>query len=225
MELSLAEQVLLLSYDDDSGQPVVTLTNLDYGLSGALLLDLSFAGRITIRDGLVRVVDHTPVGDPVLDPILDRIGGESRHHSTDWWVYHAASRDHLQVLLDRLVERGYLVRERHRVIGIFPGRDRFPEGTGSPEQEIMQRLRDVITGTVSPDRRAVELLAVIHGCGLDRHLFPQMNRDDLRHRIADLTGSDQIGHSVGHVINAMNTAVLAAISGGIVSSPSAPATT
>src|SRR5690349_10237042 len=135
MDLTLAEQVLLLSFDDTTGKPVIPANYLDYAVSGAQLLELSFAGRLAVDHGHLRMISSTPVGDPVLDPMLARIRAELKSHPTEWWVYHFASHERRDHVLDQLVDRGLLSRNRHRVLGVIPGRVRYPEVDLLPEQE------------------------------------------------------------------------------------------
>ncbi|MBV1850815.1 GOLPH3/VPS74 family protein [Catellatospora tritici] len=221
MELSLAEQLVLLSYDDVSGRPLLNTAQLDCGVEGAILLTLSYAGKLVLNHGHLEVSDPTPTGDPVLDASLARIATETtRYHTPDWWIYHLASPRHREALLERLVERGIMVREDHAVLGVFHRR-RYPERDTVVEKELITHLRQVVNRMAAPDRQSVSLLALAHTLLLDRHLFPEINRDNLRHRIAELTEGEWCGPAVAKVVYAMNMAVMAAITGGAASSPTA----
>jgi hypothetical protein len=209
VELSLSEQLLLLSYDEVSGRPAIPVGHLDYGLAAARLLDLSWAGSLTITNGSLV---PTGRGD---DPLLARFGNQ--RHSADWWVYHAADAHYRQQLLDRLVDRGLLERRDHRVLGIFPVRA-YPEVDPAQERALADHLRDVLTGQAPPDRASVSLLALTHACGLDKHLFPHIDKHTMRLRLGDLTAGEWCGRAVRNIITSVNAAVISAISGLPVSS-------
>ncbi len=211
MELSLAEQLLLLSYDDVTGKPAIPVGNLDYGLAAAHLLDLSYQGKLAIDHGRLVALDRT---DP--DPALVKIRAQ-RGHTADWWVYHLADPKRREGILDRLVAAGVLQRHEHRVLGMFPVRA-YPEVDPAQERALVDHLRDVVTGDAEPDRLSVGLLSLAHGCLLDRHLFPAMDATLVRHRLNELTQGQWCTQAVRKVVEAMNVAVLSAVSGGIVSS-------
>ncbi|BCJ75640.1 hypothetical protein CS0771_51840 [Catellatospora sp. IY07-71] len=220
MELSLAEQLVLLSYDDTTGRPLVPINHLDFGIEGAVLLSLANAGRIATQRGEVVAIDRTPTGDLSQDAALIEIAEDHKGHAPDWWIYHLASPHHRQRLLDGLVTKGVLERVDHRVMGVFH-RPRYPEADRALERSLIGHLREVLDRIATPDRDSVSLLSLIHTLMLDRHHFPEMNRDDMRHRIQELTEGEWCGPAVGKVIYAMNMALMAAITGGAASSSTA----
>ncbi|GIH04115.1 hypothetical protein Rhe02_21820 [Rhizocola hellebori] len=211
MELSLAEQLLLLSYDDVTGKPAIPMSNLDHGLAAAQLLDLHYQGKLTLDHGRLAAVDRADT-----DPVLAKIRAH-KPHTPDWWVYHLADPHRRERLLDRLIDAGMLERREHRILGMFPVRA-YPEVDPTEERALVDHLRDVVTGQAEPDRRSLGLLALAHGCGLDRHLFPTLDATLVRHRLNELTQGDWCGQAVRKVVEAENVAMLAAVSGGIVAS-------
>lgn len=212
MELSLSEQLLLLSYDEVSGRPAIPTGHLDYGLAAARLLDLTNAGSLTVTSGsLVPTGSSAGAGGEGADgEVLAKFG--NHRHSADWWVYHLASPDYRQELLGRLVERGVLERREHRALGIIPVRA-YPEVDPAQERALADHLRQVVVGTATPDPRSVSLLALAHACGLDKHLFPDVDKSTIRRRVGDLTTSEWCGRAVRNIITSVNAAVISAISG------------
>jgi hypothetical protein len=196
--------------------------NIDYAVAGALLLELSLAGRLAVSgDGHVRCVDATPLGDAVLDPVLAMVHGERHIRPAEWWVYRLSAQHDRGPLLRRLVDAGLLAEQKHRVLGVFPGHTRFPEIDTGPERELVAHLREVVDGTDAADPRTVGLLAILHVCMLDHRLFPGYSPSELRQRIAELTDQEWCGPAVGKVIATMNEAVIS-LMGGFTTTP-APA--
>lgn len=203
VELSLGDQLLLLSYDDETGKPLIPLKNIDYGLAGAELLEHSFAGRLAIDQQRLRVT-----GDPGRDPVLTQIDTKAAH-TPGWWVYHLADPHRREHALSQLVTAGILEEHPHRF-----RRATYPEIDTTAEKQLVEHLREVVGGQAEPDKRSVALIGLAHACGLDKHLFPSLNR----RRLAELTEGDWCGHAVQNIIDAMNVAVLSAVTGGFVSS-------
>ena len=82
--LTIAEEVLLLVLDDETGRvnPRLPVHSLRNAVSGALLMDLAFSDRIDTDLHQLHVVDSTPLGEPVLDPALARVVGEKERQPT-----------------------------------------------------------------------------------------------------------------------------------------------
>ena len=79
---TLAEDLLVLLLDADSGRPRTDTTRLDLALAGALLLELSLDGRVDVADGGRRahavVLDDRATDDELLDEALQLVGSRSR---------------------------------------------------------------------------------------------------------------------------------------------------
>src|ERR1044072_8144044 len=117
---TIAEEVLLLAYDEEQGRQLIGSSELDgalggavlaglaAALGGALLAELTVGGRIDLADKKVTVLDATPVGDEELDAALARIAAESKARKPEWWVQRLHSGKLRRRLLSRLAERGVL---------------------------------------------------------------------------------------------------------------------
>ena len=58
--IALAEELLLLAYDDQTGKATGSRIGLDLGMAAAVLVDLALAGRVAYVDGYLKVIDPTP---------------------------------------------------------------------------------------------------------------------------------------------------------------------
>ena len=87
MSISLLEEFLLLTLEDEGGQfdtvPGIFLT---CGVAGAILMDLSLRGRIDSDLTAVWVVDDTPTNDAVLDRVLAELAAEPNRLSAAAWL-------------------------------------------------------------------------------------------------------------------------------------------
>jgi hypothetical protein len=77
----IAEELLLLALDNESGKPMVGSDRLVPALGGALIVELALMERIGVtpdsegwrKRGRVTVVNLTPTDDPELDAVLQRL--------------------------------------------------------------------------------------------------------------------------------------------------------
>jgi hypothetical protein len=121
----IAEDLLLLLYDDESGKPIAGSPGLDYALAGAVLIELTLIGKLDItgsadgvKPGRLKVVDPAPTGDPILDERLAYVTGNPGKKPKDHMGQ--LSKRLRDQLLARLVERGILQADESRVLGLFP---------------------------------------------------------------------------------------------------------
>ncbi|MQA94302.1 MAG: GPP34 family phosphoprotein [Streptosporangiales bacterium] len=210
MALTLAEEFLLLAYDESSGRPLAGGTEINCGLAGSLLLELTLHGRVDLAHGRVAAIDRTPVGNPEVDTALDRIGDELKPRKADWWVRKLQGKELQRGLLDGLAQRGVLSEEQHRVLGLFPVQ-RFPERDPGPELAVRTRLADTLRGVQQADDRTAALLCLVHACRMDRKVFPDIDRGLVKRRMKEISDGAWAGKAVRSVIDSINAAVIAAV--------------
>ncbi|MFF5636045.1 GPP34 family phosphoprotein [Streptomyces sp. NPDC012825] len=216
MTVTLAEEIMLLSLDDESGA-AKERQSASWAVAGGILLDLVLAGRVAVDGGRLRVADETPTGVPLLDERLRRIaewaGRRSRAPKVTEWLTKD-SRKAVEATIDSLRGRGLVRAEQHRVLGIFPV-TRYPEADGSVERELRDGLRSVVLGGAEPDARAAGLLALVHGAKLHRLAFPDVPRKEIAPRLEEIAAGQWVAEDVRRAIRDMQ-AVTAAVTAATV---------
>ncbi|GIG85700.1 GOLPH3/VPS74 family protein [Plantactinospora endophytica] len=156
--VGLAEELLLLGYDDKSGKATGSRIGLDLGMAAAVLVDLALAGRVAFSDGSIVATDSTPTGDPVADDVLARIAADTPHTPASWVqrLRHGL-RDRI---LTGLCARGVISDVDETELGYIHVH-RYPVLDPSVETEIRNRLTSALTGEGVPDERTAALAAVM----------------------------------------------------------------
>ncbi|WP_062347224.1 GOLPH3/VPS74 family protein [Herbidospora yilanensis] len=198
----IAEDVLLLGYDEKTGRPTIGSTELNAGLAGALLAELAIKGRLSLADKKVVVTDPTPVGDPELDAALARIAAEAKVRKPEWWVDKLEGAKLRERLLVRLVEGGVLSEERGRVLGLFKT-VKYPELDGGVERAVRMRVESVLNGA-EPDERTAVLIGLMHATKALKKQFPGADEA----RVKEITEGGWAGEGVTEAIKAVEAAVL-----------------
>ena len=197
-ELTLAEEFALLALDDQTGKQLDLPANaLGYGLAGAIILDLSLAGRIDTDPSQLTVVNPAPTGDKLLDGWLSRFQAAPQPKSVMLWVRELAlgEKEIYQAVVDRLIQRGILRREERRLFWGLSAR-RYPTIDGTERTEVRTRLSQLILGNDLPTPRDAILLSLIHGCRLSEHFFTGLDLKARRSRLETLAGTDLVGREV-----------------------------
>jgi hypothetical protein len=218
--VGLAEELLLLGYDDKSGKATGSRIGLDLGMAAAVLVDLALAGRVAFSDGSIVATDATPIGDPVADAVLARIAADTPHTPASWVqrLRHGL-RDKI---LGGLCERGVISDVDETELG-YIHIHRYPVLDPSVEAEIRGRLADALTGERAPDERTAALAAVMAAIRVQPNLgLTGPAAEDAEKRLAEIArgagfsdgGSleeSTIRPSVALVIAALSQAIATAL--------------
>ena len=200
--LRFAEEVLLLLLDDENGTFAhVPSWSLNYALSGGVLMDLALENRIDTDLEKLFLVDPTPLGDSLLDPMLAEIAATEETHDARYWVEHAAGRagEIRETALERLVSAGILARHDERFLWVFRSR-RYPVVDGEAEREVKLRIMEVLFSDIIPDPRDIVIIALADACGIFRWLLSKRELKNVQSRISAVRRMELIGRAVAEAI-------------------------
>src|SRR3954447_3405335 len=162
--IPLAEELLLLAYDDRTGRATGSRIGLDLGMSAAVLVDLALAGRVAYVDGYLKVTDPTPIGDPIADAILAKAAADEPHTPAQW-LQRLRHRLRIRVLED-LVARGVIHDVDETQMGVIHVH-RYPTTDPAYEAEIRHRLADALIGDSICDERTAALATLLCACRME----------------------------------------------------------
>ena len=209
-ELILPEHLLLLAMSDDKGTVVPSSAMaLPYALNGAVLMELSVRRRVMVDESVLQELRDDPTGDEILDEALQSLKDCERDKSAEFWVARPEGLvKHLkQKLLDRLVERGILQREEHKLLWLVPY-NRFPELDGRAERDLRQHIQDAVFHGADPDERTALLISLIGACGLAHEVFPEWDAVEVKEKLAAFTQGAQIAKAVSDDVSAATNAAV-----------------
>jgi len=213
--LSLAEELLLLALNDEKGTVLMAgATGLPYGLAGALLGELIDAGLLRIEGKTLVAGPMGTARDEFLDGILAQVRSAKRPRDLRYWVGRIGrSGGKIKAkVADRLVGKGIVQREEHRVLLIFPT-TRFPQVNPMPEYGARERVRAALRGMTPPDERTAALIGLAYACELLGQLFDKSERREVKKKAKEIALRQPVGEAVVRTIEAVRAAAIAAASG------------
>ncbi|NGN66141.1 GPP34 family phosphoprotein [Streptomyces sp. A7024] len=207
MTITIGEEIMLLSLDDESGA-AKDRQSAGWAVAGGILLDLVLAGRVRVAGGRMSVTDPAPTGTGLLDERLKLIaawaakaGGKPPKAKA--WL----TKDHdkaVQATIDSLRARGLVTEETRKMLGLFAVR-RYPEADGSVERELRDRLAAAVLHGADPDERTAGLIALLHAAKLHRLAFPGLPPKQVSPRMAEIADGQWAGESVRAALQDMQT--------------------
>jgi len=157
--VALAEELLLLAYDDESGRAIGSKIGLDLGMAAAVLVELALAGRVMYLDRTLVVRDTTPTGVTIIDEVLARLAADTPHTPASWLQrlrYGLRER-----ALGDLCTRGVIQDVDETTMAGFVHLHRYPTVDPTVEVEIRARLHQALTTEHMPDERTAALATLV----------------------------------------------------------------
>ena len=216
----LAEDLLLLVTDDVSGRLSAPAEQVDAGLGGANLVELTLRNKVDLtgeqdpgKRGRIIVRDPSPAGDAVLDAALQiLIARQGRKPAK---VIKPLSKNLRRTLYQRLADRGVVRAERGKILGVFPIR-RWPAEDASEEAEVRRLMTQALVQQVVPDTRTAALIALVNAVGrVDKIVDARqhgLSKQELRARAAAIAKGNWASEAVRKAIQEMMEAAFVAIS-------------
>jgi hypothetical protein len=211
----IAEELLLLLYDDERGKPITEAPGLDYALAGAVLIELTLLGRVELagpgeatKKGRLKVLDPTPTGDPLLDDRLTVLVDKAGSKPAD--LMAKLSKKLREAVLARLAERGILRADKGKVLGLFPV-TRWPAEDVRHESEVRLALDNVLKLGTTPNERTGALVALLHALDVVHKVVDGPDRKALKRRAKEISESTWAADAVRHAVQAVQAATITAI--------------
>lgn len=204
----LAEDLLLLSYDDDTGRKS-GMGNVEYALAGAVLIELAERGKLDVTEkGRLVVVDDTPTGQVILDDWLGKAAKYDGKKPKD--AVPSLSSGLADRLLTSLAERGILREEKGKVLGIFPT-TRWPAQDSSHELALRERLRWVLVDGAEPDEHTAPLIALLSAVDAVGEVVEKHERKDANRRAAQIAKGNWASAATKKAVEELTAAIVVAV--------------
>ncbi len=218
----IAEDLLLLLYDDESGRARFDGNQISHALAGAILVELSMDGKIgvaepgeNVKKGRLVIRDDEPTGDEVLDAAMSRLARDREKKPKD--VLGALRKGKREILLERLADNRTLRRDDRKVLGIFSV-TRWPLADVTHKTQVRERIRTVLAeGGLEPDERTAALVSLLHAVDGITKVIPCDDKRAAKRRAKEISESAWAGEAVRQAVQEVNTVVTAVVAGAVVS--------
>ncbi|OZE23301.1 MULTISPECIES: GPP34 family phosphoprotein [unclassified Rhodococcus (in: high G+C Gram-positive bacteria)] len=211
----IAEDLLLLLLDDDSGKPLADSTKLPRVLAGALVVELAMTGslRITGLDEQIKK-DHVVVAgsrpeDEFLRRVFDLVASASRPMKPQK-VIEKSQKNLAKELAARLVAQGFVTEKKDKVLGLFPTTT-WPAQDTSREKVLRDALRSALVDGTTPSPHTAALISLISAVDLTHKVIEDADKKLLKRRAKEIAEGEWAGAAVRKAVSDVNAAVMAAV--------------
>lgn len=213
MELNLVEEYLLIALDDDKGAFVIDSTHLHYGFAGSILLELALREKIDIDGDYLHLKNPNAEPEAALNQAIALIAESDKTKKVKHWLDALARKagEMKQATLQRLIERGVLRKEEHKILWIIPN-NKYPTSNSNPENKVRERLNNVILNGAQSEPRDVMLLSLIDVSDLTKEAFrDQSDYKEVKRKIKEVTEDIKISQAINKSIREIQTAIMISI--------------
>lgn len=220
---NLIESFILLALDEKKGKFLIDSLSLNYGIAGAILLELSKLNKIDVKDKRLVVIDKKNTNDKVLGEVLQIINKAKRNKRVKFWVNKIGNRASglKKTVLKDLSTNGIIKTEQKSYLWGLIKVYRYPVVKSKQIREYKEKLRTLVLNNKQPEINELLILSLMYSCKLTRVIFP--NKSDYRianRRIKELTKNIEIGDAVGQALKEIQTAVIVATTSAFVGASS-----
>lgn len=214
MELRLAEELLLLALDDEKGSIISSASMaIDYGLAGAVLLEMVESDRITLDGKKLKILNPGMTGDTVTDYAMEIMTAKKKERDVEYWTGQLGwkFKPVREKLLENLITQGILRRIEDKVLWVFTT-TKYPMQYDRPENEIRRRIRGIILDDKPGDPRSLMLINLMEACSLVDEVFSvKEERKIAKKRIKELSKADASSQMINQAVHGIQTAIIVAI--------------
>lgn len=213
MQLNLIEKFILLALDAKKGKFIIDSLSLNYGIAGAILLELSEINKISIKDKRMKLIDDKFTNNEIINSSIKIIQKSKKPRTAKYWVNkigNSSSKFKKMILKDLSNKNILRIDKKSYFFGLFTFYS-YPLLDNKYKDEIKNHLSGIALGNKKPDLESLLLLSLLNSCKLNRILF--INKNEYRianKRIKELTRDIEISDAVRKTLKEIQTAVLVA---------------
>jgi hypothetical protein len=207
----IAEEFLLLCFDDQTGKKIISSDRIEPALGAALLVELALMERIGVTPqsagwqerGRLTITDTVPTDDAELDAALAKllhVEGKKVKDLISMMSGKRITKGLERRLLERIASRGVLRLEQGKVLGIFP-RTTWPTDDTGPEEDVRERLHTALIAGLTPTEPTIALIGLLQATGLLTKVVPTEDKKTLRRRAKELSEGEWAAKAVKDAID------------------------
>lgn len=202
--LSLAEELVLITLDDETGRLITSAKPyaLDIGIAASLIMELTLQGRIDTDPDKLFVVSTAPTNHPMLDALLNEIASEKNTISTAAWLTRLAKQGErlIDEVVQGLVARGILKTVEKRLLWVFKTRV-YPPSSGIEEREVRARVMQLLNGDEIPEPRDALIVGLLRATDLMNYLLSASEQERLQARIDHIANLEEINRALSKAVH------------------------
>ncbi len=186
LDLNITEKITLSLLDEETGGFRIRKQAAHMVLAGAAMIDLQMAGRVKANRDKFTVDDSAPLGDDILDPVLEDLTEIEKRDEGMLFI----------MLRDIALERGDFIFKKAVA--------RLKEKKAiEAKKEIFEEMKTDILETLDsehPSRMGIALISLTSDCEIIMNIISEREMRERKDRINFISSQRPVGWAVGQII-------------------------
>jgi hypothetical protein len=218
--LNTAEKFVLICHHPAKGRFTISRQYIQYGLAGAILLDLCLEGKLDLNENRIILKSGSLPADPVKAEVVEMITRSDRPRKTAFWVRKLAFRynRYLKQVLDAMGIKRLIRFEDKKFLGIIPWRRSYLVESYTRSNLIRQVKNDILVYR-GDGGESMALAGLIEACRMHRIL--STDRDELkmiRVQLKKIIKESPVSDAVMQTIRQVQAAIITSVSAAVMAS-------
>jgi hypothetical protein len=213
MKLSTAEKFLLIGHHPEKGRFLISGFQLEYGVIGAILLDMTLENMIITENERLIVKKGVMSNDQVHSEISSLIVNARKPQKIRYWITRLARRSgkYKWLILNELTSKRVIRIENKKFLGIIPYRKSYLMESYT-RMNLIQELKSSTLYHKDLNNETVVILGMIEACKM--HRIITSDKDELkilRKELKEVIKESPIAGTVNETIKQVQAAIIGAV--------------
>lgn len=213
MNLSIPEKFLLLAQHPDKGRLIISGLQLQYGIIGALLLQMSVEERISIENDLLILKSGKGKPVPLIAEIEMLIRNSKKQRKLRYWVTKLArkSNKYKKAILENLASARIIRIEPRKFLGLIPYKNVYLVNRRL-RNELVKQLKGSLMSKHELTNDKVVLLGLVEATKMYK-IFASDSGElkQIKKTLKELIRENQIAGTVDKTIKEVQAAIFTTI--------------
>ncbi len=216
-----AEKFLLIAHHPEKGRFLISQMYIQYGIAGAILLDMTLEDRIDIADKKLILKMARDSADPVINEVIAQMSQSAKPRKAEYWVRKLAMRHKkfrwqvLQGLADKRVVR---IDER-KLFGLIPYRKSYLIESYTRSNMVRQLRSEILAYTREPSSANMAIAGLIEACRMYRILSDDREeRKTIKTQLKKINRESPVADVVSQTIRQIQASIIASVTAAIIAS-------
>ena len=216
--LSTAEKFVMIAHHPERGRFMVSQMYIQYGIAGAILLDMTLENNFDIKDGKLLLKTGRQADKTVSGLVASMISGSGKSRKPGYWVRRIAGRynRYLRQILKEMEQKRLVRLEDRKFLGLIPYQKSFLIESYT-RSNLIRQLKSSILVYKGASEENMALAGLVEACRMQRIL--SSDRGELRTiktQLKKIVKESPVSDAVGKTIREVQTAIMASITGAVV---------
>lgn len=217
MDYSVSFSFILLSTHPEKGYFLNSGTSFNYGLIGAIIMDMTAAGLLETKDHKL-YVKNSETEDPLAVKIIHEIQTKKKARKIKYWITKLGGHSvkYKKILIHQMQEQEIIQIVRKKFLGLIPYK-RYKILMLDKRKLLINRLYDDLIHDKKLSEKESTMLGLIKATNIQRILYVEgANKKEVRKKLRKRVKEDALSMDVSRSIQEVQAAIAAASTSGAV---------